>query len=55
MNYLKRIYKRYDNEGIESIIYYYLKKLGIKVKYHSFFDKKKKFLLKKYLKLVKEK
>jgi len=55
MNYLKRIHKRYNNEGIEKIIYYLLKKLGIKTKYHSFFDKKKKILAEKIFKISKGK
>ena len=55
MNYLKRIHKRYNNEGIETIIYYYLKKLGIKTKYTSFFDKKKKILAEKIFKISKGK
>tara|TARA_B110000503_G_scaffold48757_2_gene79204 strand:+ start:3254 stop:4087 length:834 start_codon:yes stop_codon:yes gene_type:complete len=55
MHYLKRIYKRYDNEGIEALVYYYLKKFGIKVKYNSFLDKKKKIISKKIFEICKGK
>jgi len=55
MHYLKRIYKRYDNEGIEALVYYYLKKFGIKVKYNSFLDKKKKVIARKIFEICKGK
>ena len=50
MNYLKRIYNRYSNGGLESIIYYYLKKINVKTRYSSHLDKKKNYFLKKYIK-----
>lgn len=55
MHYLKRIYKRYDNEGIEALVYYFLKKFGINVKYNSFLDRKKKIISKKIFEICKGK
>ena len=55
MNYFKRIYIKYDNEGIERVISYFLNKFGINVIYPSFLIKKKFKIYEKVAKITKHK
>jgi len=55
MNYLKRIYIKYEKDGIWRIVSILLKKLGIKTTYSSFMHKKKFNLYKKIEKITKHK
>jgi len=55
MNYLKRIYIKYDKDGIWRVTSILLKKLGIKTTYSSFIHKKKFNLYKKISKITKHK
>ena len=55
MNYFKRIYIKYDNEGIERVISYFLNKFGINVIYPSFLIKKKFKIYEKIAKITKHK
>jgi len=55
MNYFKRIYIKYDNEGIERVISYFLNKFGINIIYPSFLIKKKFKIYEKIAKITKHK
>ena len=55
MNVFKRIYIKYDKDGIWRIVSIFLKKLGIKTTYSSFIHKKKFNLYKKIEKITKHK
>jgi len=53
MNYFKRIYIKYEKDGIWRIISLLLKKIKIQTKYSSLIDKKKYLLAKDIIKLTK--
>jgi hypothetical protein len=55
MNYLKKIYIKYEKDGIWRIVSILLKKIGIKTTYTSFMHKKKFNLYKKISKITKHK
>ena len=55
MNYLKRIYIKYEKDGIWRVVSILLQKLGIKTTYSSFMHKKKFNLYKKISKITKHK
>lgn len=55
MNYLKRIYIKYERDGIWRITSIFLKKLGINTTYSSFIHKKKVNLYKKISEITKHK
>ena len=55
MNYLKKIYIKYEKDGIWRIVSILLKKIGIKTTYTSFMHKKKINLYKKISKITKHK
>ena len=55
MNYLKKIYIKYEKDGIWRIVSILLKKVGIKTTYTSFMHKKKFNLYKKISKITKHK
>jgi hypothetical protein len=54
MNYLKKVYLKYEHRGLGYVIHYFLKKVGIKTKYSSFIHKKKYLLEEKVFKKTKE-
>lgn len=53
MNYVKRIYIKYQKDGIWRVVSLLLKKIGIQTKYSSFIHKKKTFLAKNIIRLTK--
>lgn len=53
MNYLKKVYLKYEHRGLGYVIHYFLKKVGIKTKYSSFIHKKKCLLDEKVFKKTK--
>ena len=55
MNYFQRIKSKLDRDGLESVISYFLKKVGYKTKYSSLAEKKKILLSKKIYKITKGK
>ena len=55
MNSFKRIYIKYDNEGIGRVLSYFLGKLGINIKYHSYLVNKKLKIYEKIAKITKHK
>tara|TARA_B100000787_G_C16122789_1_gene263477 strand:- start:26 stop:847 length:822 start_codon:yes stop_codon:yes gene_type:complete len=55
MNYLQRIKKKLDKDGLEHVISYLLKKIGYKTKYSSLAEKKKILLSKEIYKITKGK
>ena len=55
MNYLKRIYIKYEKDGIWRVISILLKKLNINTTYSSFIHKKKVNLYKKISEITKHK
>jgi hypothetical protein len=55
MNYLKRIYIKYEKDGIWRVVSILLKKLGIKTTYSSFMHKRKFNLYKTISKITKHK
>ena len=44
MNYFKKIFLKFEHRGIGYLLYYFLKKVGYKTKYSSFFHKKKSLI-----------
>ncbi|MDB9826821.1 hypothetical protein OAC14_00620 [Candidatus Pelagibacter sp.] len=55
MNYFQRIKIKLDKDGLESVISYFLKKVGYKTKYSSLAEKQKILLSKKIYKVAKGK
>lgn len=53
MNYVKRIYIKYQKDGIWRVVSFLLKKIKIQTKYSSFIGKKKTLLAKDIIKLTK--
>ena len=53
MNYVKRIYIKYQKDGIWRVVSFLLKKIKIQTKYSSFIHKKKTLLTKDIIKLTK--
>ena len=53
MNYVKRIYIKYQKDGIWRVVSFLLKKIKIQTKYSSFIHKKKTLLAKDIIKLTK--
>jgi hypothetical protein len=53
MNYIKRLYIRYEEDGIFSVVSKLLKKIGIKTTYNSLIHKKKINIYKRLKKLTK--
>ena len=46
MNYIKRLYIRYEEDGIFSVVSKLLKKIGIETTYNSLIHKKKLIFIK---------
>jgi len=55
MNYIKRLYIRYEEDGIFSVVSKLLKKIGIKTTYNSLIHKKKINIYKRLAKITKNK